>query len=234
MKFSEFIKKAKRTCPSYTINGRIIIDRNNPNLPLEVHPINNKVLDDVHMKLGLVSELDEIIEALTRKDRVNISEELGDVLWYAANDITFLGLESHLSDYVFLPKMAPTDGNYLGTVSNALGGLFSLVYNVAKLCDMTKKYLAYDKPINQEEVIKRYKYVLGAINNIAYGAGVDVEKAMDIVIEKLQKRYPEAFTVENAKERDTDTERKAMENTLEDQDQDPNSFQGEQPNNSPS
>lgn len=48
---------------------------------------------ELHGMLGIITELPELFEALSNKDRVNIGEELADIMWYVALIATSQGLQ---------------------------------------------------------------------------------------------------------------------------------------------
>jgi len=48
---------------------------------------------ELHGLLGIVTELPELFEALSKKDRVNIGEELADIMWYVALIASTHGLQ---------------------------------------------------------------------------------------------------------------------------------------------
>lgn len=80
MDFKEYQEKAKRTLNILPTKGQ----------------------DQIHMLLGLASEVGELQDAYKKHlaygkdlDLINVKEELGDVLWYIANMCTILELNMH-------------------------------------------------------------------------------------------------------------------------------------------
>ena len=88
---------------------------------------------------------------------------------------------------------------------------FGLVTEVGELVDTLKKELAYGKEIDwvnfQEEIGDILWYIAGFCNI----NGFDLEKIMDINIDKLKSRYPEKFDSNHAINRDLNRERKILE-----------------------
>jgi NTP pyrophosphatase (non-canonical NTP hydrolase) len=171
-----------------------------------------EVLNLVHTRMGMVSEISELMKGITNKDKVNVGEELGDQLWYIANDLTicnrmgFLdpGPYNEFSKYTFGKGIQATDGG----VGNTLNEWFNaIVYNSCELVDYSKKYLAYGKPMDQIEYIRSVGYLLGAINNLAFSLKIDLDEYMEKIIQKLRKRYPNKFDADQAINRDTTAER---------------------------
>lgn len=145
-------------------------------------------LDLSHMVLGMNSELSELSDAIEKDDIVNQSEELADIAWYVANYCTFRNID--LSSLV--DKINSTD----------------LAYCIQELTDKVKKFIAYDKPIGrQDEII----LLCNIVTLLSVQCPITLKRALDNNINKLKIRYPEKFTVENALNRDLDSERKELE-----------------------
>lgn len=154
-----------------------------------------------HMVLGIFSESEEYIKAMQADDMVNAREELADMYWYLANYCTFRGFDLEEvvgSEYSLSFELEEWQEN----VS---------IYDVytSKLADYVKKYIAYNKPLD-EELEKQ------AIEAIAYSLTLDdnyftPEEDLDKNIQKLKQRYPDKFTEEKALNRDLDAEREILE-----------------------
>jgi hypothetical protein len=218
MKFKEFAEEVQRTCPdldeAYLLTSIPEIQGG------KSHTLPKNILNTIHMRLGMVSEMDELMTAIHNQDRVNIGEELGDLLWYVANDIRIKQRSSYilwsemdkLFSYDFSLGMQVTNGGYLTTSEGVNSHFNAIVFNISKLSDPIKKYLAYTKPEpNSSEYIKTMEYMLGAINNLAYNLKINLDDYMEKVVLKLKKRYPDKFTVDAAINRDLDAERKVLE-----------------------
>jgi len=208
MEFKEYQEKAKRTLPNLHtkyFSGAFV------DCPVPAH-----MLNIVHTRLGIVSEIEELIIAIQKKDTVNIGEELGDMLWYIANDLTICKASGFLDSTNYekftktkFGKPMSTDGGYM--VEEGFPWLSSITKNSSALCDDVKKYLAYGKSMDLSKYIKNIDYLLGAVNNTAMSFDVNLEEYMDKNTAKLMGRYPEKFTEEAAINRDTDNERKILE-----------------------
>jgi hypothetical protein len=210
MKFKEYAVEVQRTCPS-------LDDFHLLSAP-GTHTLPQKLLDTVHMRLGMISEVEELMEAIHKKDKVGVGEELTDILWYAANDIRIKlkrqhidkGSMENLFNYNFGIGLQVTDGGYMTTAEGINAQFNALVFNISKLCDFTKKNLAYSKA-EPDTYVKNMTYLLGAVNNLAYHLKINLELTMDSNIAKLKKRYADKFTIEEAVNRDLVKEREILE-----------------------
>lgn len=204
MKFAEYQKLTVRTLPNlhkqFELGDKMMTN----------------LIDLVHMRLGLASELSELSLALRKDDKVNIGEELGDQLWYASNDLNickkigFITEEEYntMSKFEFgSPKV--TNGGY--ALENNPAWFTSLTFNIGELVDFVKKALAYGKTMDKALYLHHMNYLLGAINNIAYDKEINLEEYMDKNIAKLKARFPHKFEAEAAINRDHDKERQILE-----------------------
>lgn len=141
-----------------------------------------------HMTLGVISEFGELADAYKKHlaygkplDMVNVAEEIADIVWYIANEATFMGVK----------LVNVTDVEY----SN------SFIYGLKEVLSWCNK----DYHVNVKlQLVKSFALSLGLSEAAFY-------KALENNIEKLKVRYPEKFTTENALNRDLETERKALE-----------------------
>ncbi len=90
----------------------------------------------VHCILGLIGEYNELIDAVQNADKVNIKEELGDMIWFIINIMTlykmnFVDIEEDVEYYV--PYTLRTE---------------ELLYSISELANSMKRELIFDKPIN--------------------------------------------------------------------------------------
>lgn len=199
-KIQDYQQLAKRTCAS----------------------LGSDKLDLSHMILGLVSEQSEWMAAIANGDSVNYSEEVADMMWYIANYCTFRGYSFYDDIYVHTGTL-PFDE----TTPEYETLAFYFQYNetrheiqvmsmVSQLSDLVKKYVAYNKPIDKQLELTLLRYLAGIFHtgeehNIPQNFYFDFHRDLKNNIEKLQARYPEKFTEENALNRDLDVERKILE-----------------------
>lgn len=183
-----------------------------------------QILNLIHMNLGIVSEINELMDAINKKDSINIQEELADQLWYASNDLNVnlkaglidLGTYEHFAKMEFGKGIEATDGGF-NEENNVQfykdRALMANIYNASKLADYNKRFMAYGKLPNRLDYVNTMKYFLAAINNLAITHDIDLELAMSNNIAKLMARFPDKFDAVAAVNRDLSKERTALEAT---------------------
>lgn len=157
-------------------------------------------LDLSHMILGIISEQEELLQAIVSGDEVNQREEIADICWYLANYCTF-------RDYDF--NYLVEECQYGFELNGWETEVSSFDVFSSKLADYVKKYIAYGKPIDR-------KLEERALGGIIYSfqfedCGFDFSADLERNIKKLQARFPEKFSQEKALNRDLKTERKILE-----------------------
>jgi NTP pyrophosphatase (non-canonical NTP hydrolase) len=153
----------------------------------------------LHMKMGLMTEIGEILDALKKHiaygkelDVVNMREEWGDAMWYIANYYTIKGKELHFeAESVF---------DLFFYMSSKNNPEFTLLQNMANV--LCRNNMSFDETA---------ALIWSMGKNFTK---VDEEKGdlLQLNIDKLRKRYPEKYSDEQALVRDTDAERKILEN----------------------
>lgn len=152
------------------------------------------LLNSIHMTLGIGTEItEELVLALDKKDKVNVSEELADAQWYICNYATLYNIE--IAD---VKKNEP----------EIELGLFVLV---GRIQDYDKKELAYGKQTTLKERKKTLRTLLSAVEYIADVNQIDMDEARQKVINKLMLRFPDKFDSEKAINRDVVAERTILE-----------------------
>jgi len=172
MILKDYQEQANRTCPNLGWDGDI-----------------NK--DHLHMKLGVITEVAEIIEIFKRHlaygkdiDLVNLSEECADVSWYIANDATFCG--------IVLDNTLSNSPQY---TSN-----YDIIDDLIKLKEhFCHNYIAY------------HVGLLKTLKGICDFYKVDYFQSLENNIAKLKVRYPDKFSKELALNRDLKSERMVLE-----------------------
>lgn len=223
MTLLEYQLNAKRTCPELgiTFDKNICteeysgqFDLISPNPAWE----SNLLINSIHMTIGINTEVGEIIAGLTKYnkeiessysleiDKINLQEELGDILWYFVNYATFANFD--LTNFEF-KKEYYFQEEY--TKNSNINPYLLLVIYASDLLDYDKKALAYKKIKHTEEVYNTFKSLFQAISDMFLNWDLDPYKAMQNNIDKLRIRYPEKFTSENAINRNLDKERIELE-----------------------
>lgn len=198
MNLKEYIELAKRTCANL-----------------------GQPEDDFHMVMGLLTEMGEMVDCLKKNlaynkpvDWVNVEEEMGDFLWYASNYCEFNNITIDFPNWFYEKKKPPYESKWESDILELNWLLGELSRNIKN------KY--YDPSYDEEyiipsEIMEIMLDVLAALafnlNKIAVlsDANIDIERGMRNNIAKLQVRYPEKFTEENAINRNLEAERKELE-----------------------
>jgi NTP pyrophosphatase (non-canonical NTP hydrolase) len=158
--------------------------------------------DYTHSTAGLLTEVGELVDNYKRHwfykkdiDRVNLREELGDLLWYVA--LGFYSLESSFPEIDPLPEYeageGPTDNFVLGKMVRYAS--MPLVYS---LC-FPNEWATDQKNDFEYDLVQLLRF----LNMFANRIGTTLGEAAYLNIEKLSKRYPEGFTEYHALNRDT-------------------------------
>jgi hypothetical protein len=163
--------------------------------------LHNK-LQKLHCVIGIMTEVQEMIEGLIVGDVINMKEEIGDMLWYIANYDNMIdfygGEELEFFDKQVLEKTHVMDITPLKNPAELLLDMWKkkVFYNTDKYDNMIANTMANLK----HEVVK-----------FCQKNEWDINAIMHTNIEKLQARYPEKFTTDKADNRDLKTERKILE-----------------------
>jgi len=192
MNFNQYVELAIRTESLYPVI--------NPNH--EQTNINDSLF---HSAIWIQTEVWEIFEALFIKDweldRVNLREEVGDIMWYIA-------IACKKLDYYDIDFSEKFDTE---KYENYTKYAYRLNYQAIELLDSFKKSLFYNKAFDTEAMKQRlleiYKLWWAFVELLDW----DIVKICETNIKKLQARYPEKFTTEKAVHRDLETERAILE-----------------------
>lgn len=83
-----------------------------------------------------------------------------------------------------------------------INGVMGLCGESGEVIDIVKKHLAQGHALDKEKIIKELGDVAWYMAEIATVLDVELEDVLVQNIEKLKKRYPEGFSVENSVNRD--------------------------------
>jgi NTP pyrophosphatase (non-canonical NTP hydrolase) len=159
-----------------------------------------KLLETIHMILGMTSELNELNKAEENNDKVNIAEELTDILWYVSN---YGALRNIPIDGYQFPQMG-------------FSSLHDISMCISEISDPVKKFFAYRTDIvgvkREKEVFCFFK-LLDTIGEFANVNNINLYESMQKNIDKLRVRFPNRFDYTKAQEdnRDLAAERKTLE-----------------------
>lgn len=188
----------------------------------------------IHMSLGLAGEMGELLDAIKKHaiygkelDTVNLTEELGDCFWYAANLLPELRVDTAVFaealakgaqqaaarrveiDSVPASKRVFVISADLLQINAAMGLLILQGFLGQQL--MTQQ--PPESGANQSTAIAvgAVESLGGILGSVAGLLDLDCGQAMRLNIEKLAKRYGDRYTGLAALNRDTDAERKVLE-----------------------
>ena len=103
--------------------------------------------------------------------------------------------------------LAKIDGNILDDLHMILG----MQTEVAEIADVYKKCIAYKKPRDFVNIKEELGDAMWYIANLCNMHGWDLRDILDTNIAKLEARYPEKFTEEQALNRNLSVERQILE-----------------------
>ena len=151
----------------------------------------------LHMKMGIITEAAEVVDILKKKHAYNkeidvphLKEELGDLLWYAANYCKFVEMDfANVVDNIAYEPLYDRSNTF------SLYELMELIVINATALD---KHSIYD-------VIDLTLFAIESIDG-------NLDEILDTNIKKLAARYPEGFSSYYALNRNLDAERKIINN----------------------
>lgn len=130
----------------------------------------------LHMAVGLMGEVIELVSAIANKDRENCIEELGDIYFY------YVGLEDSFIDGPVPLTSEPQEG--------------SLLFFAGELLDLVKKHTIYNKPFHAIDA----KFI-ATMNNFQYAfegmmeeVCTDYDAIINVNVAKLNKRYESGYS----------------------------------------
>lgn len=97
------------------------------------------------------------------------------------------------------------------TLNDQLHMVLGMTTESAEIADVYKKHIAYGKPLDLVNLKEELGDFLWFSHVFCHILGFDIDEIKQMNIDKLQARYPEKFTVEQALNRDLNAERKVLE-----------------------
>lgn len=97
------------------------------------------------------------------------------------------------------------------TTIRLLHAAMGCVTEAGEFMDQMKRVTMYGKPIDKVNIIEELGDILWYVNLAINVLGITKEDVLEANLRKLQTRYPDKFTTEQALNRDADAERKALE-----------------------
>lgn len=125
-------------------------------------------LNFAHFVLGIVDETDEITDEIINGNYEKLGYELMDRMWYVCNTANMFDIRL---EYV------------------QKGGI-PLPKSIAKIAEMCKKYIAYDKPFDKILLAEHLNSITYYTRSICENFDIDHEQYYQKLIDKLSVRYP--------------------------------------------
>lgn len=188
-------------------------------------PVQSRLMEIKNIRLlhacaGISSELAEIIDIQencngeTPIDRVNLMEELGDILWYVGIASDALNATSDVAGENFIEGVFHTyDEDLVNEIRNfclTVGAISGELVDKA-----VKKSIFYGKKVDDQDLIDYLRWIHQNVKYLLENAGYTLETARVRNIEKLRARYGEKFTEAAANERNLEVERAVLEKTAD-------------------
>lgn len=111
------------------------------------------------------------------------------------------------SDMMSAQSRRASDLNTLEILHGAIG----LATESGEVLDMMKKHIYYGKPMDYTNLAEEVGDVMWYCALLLRSMGMSFEQVAQMNINKLEKRFPEKFTEEQALQRDLFTERAQLE-----------------------
>ena len=184
-------------------------------LSLNFHCDEKKVELLLHAVMGIMTELEEIIEWVDKEDKIGMSEELSDIFWYCAI-ISRLYPEVNLT-YFNDDNLNTERENSIKELNSEQISVFinkttlNIFKNSAKILDVLKKKIFYNKAINDVVIVECGNKIMNDLCEYSMYAKIDYREGLNRNIAKLKSRYGDKFSSERAINRDLDTERSILE-----------------------
>ena len=149
----------------------------------------------MHMKMGLITEAAEVVDILKKKhaygkemDIPHMKEELGDLLWYAANYCRFMNMDfANLVDNISYEPLYERD-------TFSIYECMELLLINATALDVNSIY----------DIVDLTLYAIELIDGT-------LDEVLDTNIRKLAARYPEGFSSYYALNRNLDNEKRIID-----------------------
>jgi|11_taG_2_1085331.scaffolds.fasta_scaffold00158_44 NTP pyrophosphatase (non-canonical NTP hydrolase) len=171
-------------------------------------------VNKLHALLGIITEIQELEDAINNNDLPNIKEEIGDIFWF----LSLLGYSDKIekqgeffNSYFDYWMSYTQDLEWKGiSPEHSIKRLYRIVII---LLDKFKSQIIYNKyddnalclgDIGIVDSIAELQYLLKYYN-------FNIEEVLQTNIDKLKTRFPDKFTEDKAQNRDLQKERGVLE-----------------------
>jgi NTP pyrophosphatase (non-canonical NTP hydrolase) len=157
--------------------------------------LGSEVANILHMKMGIITEAAEVVDILKKKhayskeiDYPHLKEELGDILWYAANYCKFMNMDfANVIDNITYEPL------YDRSTDFSMYELMELIVINATALDINSIY----------DIIDLTLYAIEQVD-------ATLDEVLTTNIKKLAARYPEGFSSYYALNRNLDNEKRII------------------------
>lgn len=155
------------------------------------------VLDFAHGALGLIDEVQELLDADSEE---NLMEELGDLLWFCA----LCGVAFSTDPFKTLQPGPVID------YKTYLTAIDEIQTRANMMAGLAKRWLAYDEAPRLELVEGYLWRIINLVKMVANAHGWALSDVQQANIKKLRARFPDRFERERATNRDLDAEQEVL------------------------
>ncbi|TQR28341.1 hypothetical protein C7Y47_22130 [Lysinibacillus sphaericus] len=157
-------------------------------MPFKGEPKNNIEYENglTNYAMGLIGECAEVLSAANERDAT--LKELGDVSHYAFGILTLLG-----------EKYEPLDNYFVEGSKEKL--IDKIIILSGEISEQVKKFVFHRHELNSSKVKIALKMLIKNLIVLAEKYETTLEEICEMNIDKLKKRYPESFNVEDSKKR---------------------------------
>lgn len=150
----------------------------------------------LHMKMGIITEAAEVVDILKKKhaygkdiDIPHLKEELGDIMWYAANYCKFMNMDfANVIDNITYEPL------YDRSTDFSMYELMELIVINATALDINSVY----------DIVDLTLYAIEQVDGT-------LDEVLSTNIKKLAARYPEGFSSYYALNRNLDKEKNIID-----------------------
>lgn len=149
----------------------------------------------LHAAIGLSSELGELLQAIQDGNKLNLIEEVGDMLWYISRARSIVSP----NNYSRWTPVFDDDEDCYKYVSGS----------VARFCNQVKRHVFYGKELDSEDVTLMRASLSSIEAALDFLVSIDIAREKNIA--KLKARYGDKFSQHAALNRNLNKELKALE-----------------------